>query len=292
MSGSSSTTWCVPCGAKSIQTTATMMLDEAPYCVPCARLDGYGQEEIAQAQRAFGRTGSQAAPAPAKPTAAPTARPTAPIREHPQRPKPRHKPEDGPPGWCKKCHKIKIRPTSKTGICSPCQMAWRLDNPKRLALEARDAKAATDLSGALPPAHTQKAENVIYNIKGMHRFNNIIADEVRDAQIPQETHSEAAPSEAPSQENDMTSAQDDVKDAQPETMAVGLSALGAPVKCCENGNYGQIHNCQKLQQPETVAIEPRMCLSVTNCHIDRMLAGLPLEIKVRMVQEYLDRIAE
>ena len=116
-------------------------------------------------------------------------------------------------------------------------MAWRLDNPKRLALEARDAKAATDLSGALPPAHTQKAENVIYNIKGMHRFNNIIADEVRDAQIPQETHSEAAPSEAPS-------------------------------------------------------IEPRMCLSVTNCHIDRMLAGLPLEIKVRMVQEYLDRIAE
>ena len=252
MSGSSSTTWCVPCGAKSIQTTATMMLDEAPYCVPCARLDGYGQEEIAQAQRAFGRTGSQAAPAPAKPTAAPTARPTAPptarptarptapIREHPQRPKPRHKPEDGPPGWCKKCHKIKIRPTSKTGICSPCQMAWRLDNPKRLALEARDAKAATDLSGALPPAH----------------------------------------------------AQDDVKDAQPETMAVGLSALGAPVKCCENGNYGQIHNCQKLQQPETVAIEPRMCLSVTNCHIDRMLAGLPLEIKVRMVQEYLDRIAE
>lgn len=242
MSGSSSTTWCVPCGAKSIQTTATMMLDEAPYCVPCARLDGYGQEEIAQAQRAFGRTGSQAAPAPAKPTAAPTARPTAPIREHPQRPKPRHKPEDGPLGWCKKCHKIKIRPTSKTGICSPCQMAWRLDNPKRLALEARDAKAATDLSGALPPAHTQKAENVIYNIKGMHRFNNIIADEVRDAQIPQETHSEAAPSEAP--------------------------------------------------KPETVAIEPRMCLSVTNCHIDRMLAGLPLEIKVRMVQEYLDRIAE
>jgi hypothetical protein len=54
--------------------------------------------------------------------------------------------------WCSKCQKIKIKATSTTGKCVPCQCGFSPTNPKRLALEARDALAPAVGSAALPHA--------------------------------------------------------------------------------------------------------------------------------------------
>lgn len=49
--------------------------------------------------------------------------------------------------WCQKCRKIKVRASSKTGECTPCMRGMSATNPKRLALEARDAgEPITDLT--------------------------------------------------------------------------------------------------------------------------------------------------
>lgn len=251
---------CVSCEAANRKSPATLLLDDAPYCVSCAQDLGFNSVEIAIGARTFGLDARQQE-----------------MRERQATPSP--KPEVSPQRWCEKCGKIKIRQSSSTGKCTPCQQGMVAGNPKRLALEARDGFQHTI---DLPPGHAPQADDVICNIPpappgAIARQIGIILEEKSDAlnpsdakipqdsHNPQETHSEAAQSDAHSQENDVTSAQGDMKDEQPERPAAS-----------ETGQQA----------------EPRACLSVTNCQIDRMLAGLPLEIKVRMVQEYLDRIAE
>jgi hypothetical protein len=77
-------------------------------------------------------------------------------------------PDEGTAHWCSKCGKIKVKPTSKTGLCTPCMCGFSATNPKRLALEAKSAgrepeaavaskkkapKRAAATSTLIPPLH-------------------------------------------------------------------------------------------------------------------------------------------
>jgi hypothetical protein len=152
---------CACCESDSRHTPATLLLDDAPYCLRCANTLNFSSAEITIGARAF------LCPPERKLEA----------RQEEMRERQQPKPKDEvktKSAWCGKCHKIKIKDMSRTGKCSPCQMGLKPDHPKRLEMEARDA--------GLPCTHEPKVEDVIYNLPP-------VPADARDAQIPQETHS-------------------------------------------------------------------------------------------------------